>query len=226
MCSGLKAISMNRLYDILLVLISIWILAIPSIIIAMYIALCHGRPVIFCQTRVGFGGNTFILFKFRTMDSHLEGPALTVDRDPRIQTWGHRLRRFRIDEIPQLFNIIRGEMSFVGPRPEIPEFVNMDNPIQRSVLQVRPGLVDSATLYWADTESILLSCANNSETYYRNVILPDKLAKSMKDIETKSFKGDLRLMLGVFQRLLKSTLKSKSTRSEMSSNLKKIKFMG
>ena len=127
---------------------------------------------------------------------------LTVGDDPRITISGRWLRRYHLDELPQLFNIFLGHMSFIGPRPEIPEFVDMNDPVQQQVYNVRPGLFDTATLEFID-EARILNEVEDWKQYYRNVILPKKLGLSLSYIKVRSVKMDLFLIYTMMTFILK-----------------------
>jgi lipopolysaccharide/colanic/teichoic acid biosynthesis glycosyltransferase len=144
--------------------------------IAALIRLCDGPPVLYRQRRVGLGG-TFVLLKFRTMRVE-PGMSITAGADPRITRTGSWLRRWKLDELPQLVNVLRGEMSLVGPRPEVPEFVAHYSDEQREVLRYRPGLTDPASLRFRD-EATLLAAAPDPVAWYREVLLPAKLHLSL-----------------------------------------------
>src|SRR5829696_8597571 len=151
-------------------------LAVASPILLL-VAATSPRPVLFRQQRVGLNGRPFTLLKLRTMKVALEGSQLTVSGDARITPVGRWLRRFKLDEIPQLWNVVRGDMSLVGPRPEVPRYVDASDPLWQSVLSVRPGLTDPVTLRLRDGE-VLLALAGDTgdvESYYRERLLPWKL---------------------------------------------------
>jgi lipopolysaccharide/colanic/teichoic acid biosynthesis glycosyltransferase len=137
-----------------------------------------GGPVLFCQGRIGRWGRPFAMLKLRTM-RRTPGPALTAQNDPRITRVGRVLRHTKIDELPQLFNVLMGEMSLVGPRPELPRYVAGYTPAQREVLRYRPGLTDPAALRFSGEERILAEAGHRAEAVYRREILPRKLKLSI-----------------------------------------------
>lgn len=149
-----------------------------------------GWPIFFVQTRMGWNGTTFGLVKFRTMRHQMKGPSLTVGGDPRITVVGGFLRKFKLDELPQLWNVLRGEMAFVGPRPEVPEFVDTSALIWQSILSVRPGITNPASIAFRD-EELLLERACDPIVYYKNTLLPAKLAMNLEYIKRSTFWGDL-----------------------------------
>jgi len=153
-----------------------------------------GWPVFFEQTRIGRGGKPFRLLKFRTMRTGLTGPSITARGDSRITRVGRVLRKFKLDEIPQLWNVVRGEMSLVGPRPEVPEFVEMETAIWRCVLKVRPGITDPASIAYRNEEEILAKAADRIR-YYREELLPAKLALNVEYLKRRSFWQDCKVIL-------------------------------
>lgn len=146
--------------------------------IALAIRLDDGGPVLFHQTRVGRYGRHFTMYKFRSMRA-AHGLPLTCEGDPRVTCVGRRLRASKLDELPQLWNIVRGDMAWIGPRPEIPDFVSMDDPLWQQVLQFLPGLADAASVEFRDEEKLLASVPDPQE-YYRREILPPKLRISIE----------------------------------------------
>jgi lipopolysaccharide/colanic/teichoic acid biosynthesis glycosyltransferase len=171
------------------------ILFISPILVAaaLAVALETGAPVFFRQKRIGRNGAPFQLLKFRTMRTGQAGAKITAANDNRITRVGALLRRHKIDELPQLWNVLRGDMNLVGPRPEVPEYVDLKDPIWNEILQIRPGISDLATLVYRDEEKILGSVAN-PERYYRDVVLPGKLSLSLHYVRTRSVWTDLRLL--------------------------------
>ena len=146
--------------------------------IAAAIRLEDGGAVFFRQTRIGEGGVPFRIWKFRSMSATRAGREITADGDARITRVGGWLRRFRLDELPQLVNVLAGEMSLVGPRPELPRFVEGYSPAERPVLDFRPGMTDPASLRFRDEGALLAASADPVETYVQR-ILPEKLRVSL-----------------------------------------------
>lgn len=154
-------------------------------------------PIFFRQERVGKDEIPFRIFKFRTMfvDAEKRGTQITIGhRDPRVTGIGYFLRKYKLDELPQLINVLKGEMSFVGPRPEVPRYVRHYSEVQKKVLSVRPGITDFASIYFKD-ESELLAKASDPESFYISDILPKKLALSLKYVERQSLYLDVMLIL-------------------------------
>ena len=185
----------KRFFDIIVSLIGIIILGIFLIIISIIIKCTSEGPVFFKQIRVGQSGKEFKIFKFRTMVVNAEslGTQITIGKDKRITKIGHFLRKYKIDELPQLFNVFIGEMSFVGPRPEVPKYVAMYNETQREVLSVRPGITDLASIRYRNENEILGRAKNTDEAedMYINEIMPDKLKLNLEYIEKSNVFFDI-----------------------------------
>jgi len=167
----------KRVFDLLGASLALLLLSPLMLAIAVAIKLDSRGPVLFRQQRVGRYGVAFRIHKFRTMvdDAPQRGPALTVGADARITRIGHWLRRTRLDELPQLFDVLAGRMSLVGPRPELPQYVaHYPAALRERALSVRPGITDPSSLLYLD-ESELLACAADPEREYIEVILPRKL---------------------------------------------------
>jgi lipopolysaccharide/colanic/teichoic acid biosynthesis glycosyltransferase len=187
---------MKRLFDIVFALTMLLLLAPLFLVLACWVAMDSRGGVFFGQQRVGKGGKHFTLWKFRTMKPHSEkGGQLTVgSSDVRITRAGYFLRKFKVDELPQLWNVVRGEMSVVGPRPEVPRYVAHYTEHQRSVLNIRPGITDYASLHYFN-ESDLLAKSENPEATYLNEVLPAKLQLNLVYLQSHTFWGDLRIIL-------------------------------
>lgn len=177
------------------VLAALGLIAFSPLIAAATIAVLaeDGRPVLFRQKRIGRLGKPFELLKFRSMRTRGAGTKITAARDARVTRTGALLRRFKIDELPQLWNVVRGDMGLIGPRPEIPEFVDLKDGTWRRVLEVKPGISDLATLIYRDEEK-LLSAATETERFYQDSVLPGKLALSLHYLKIRSFWTDLQLL--------------------------------
>ena len=193
----------KRVFDVAAALAGLVLLAPVFVAVAVWISLDSPGPVFFRQERVGRGGLPFRIHKFRTMRVAPEasGPALTVGADPRITQAGAFLRRAKLDELPQLIDVLRGDMSIVGPRPELPQFVAAYPPeIRAKVLSVRPGITDPASLQFRD-ESTLLARAADPEKEYRDVVLPAKLRLAADYVDKATLSGDLRLIASTLRAL-------------------------
>ena len=174
------------------------------LIIALAIKIDDPGPVFYRQVRVGRNGKTFRIFKFRTMvvDADKKGLQITVGRDNRITRMGALLRKTKLDELAQLINVFTGEMSFVGPRPEVPKYVDMYTPYQRQVLLVRPGITDYASIAYRN-ENDMLEGAEDPERMYIDVIMPDKIELNMKYLREISPLADIRLILTTIVAVIK-----------------------
>lgn len=175
-------------------LVALALLSPVLAIIAAAVFLEMGRPILFKQVRVGHKGYRFELLKFRTMRAAKSGPSLTVSGDSRITRVGSILRKFKLDELPQLWNVVRGEMRLVGPRPELPEFVDLGNPVWSSVLQVPPGITDPASIAYRNENDLLASVSNPIE-FYEKTVLPAKLALNLEYLKKQSLWLDMRVLL-------------------------------
>ena len=190
----------KRLFDIAAAAAGLVLLAPLFALVAFWIQRDSPGPVFFRQTRVGRGGSLFSIYKFRTMREKAGEPAndqgqLTLGRDPRITQAGIFLRHYKIDELPQLINVLLGEMSLVGPRPEVPRYVACYPPRVRAiVLSVAPGITDWASILYKE-ESAILGRAANPEQVYLETILPTKLDYYVRYVRERSFWLDLRIIL-------------------------------
>jgi len=191
----------KRAFDIVCSGLGLLLLAPLLLVLALWIKLDSNGPVLFRQERVGRFGERFMIHKFRTMRMDNAGPQITVGVDPRITGAGRLLRRTKLDELPQLWDVLRGEMSLVGPRPEVPRYVALYPEAQRAVvLSVRPGITDLASLQYRD-EGEQLARAADPERAYVEQVLPAKLALSARYVQEASFAGDLRLILATLAAL-------------------------
>lgn len=186
---------LKRLMDIVISGCALLVLWPLLLLIALAIKLDDPGPVFYRQVRVGRGGREFRIFKFRTMvvDADKKGLAITVGRDSRITRVGAFLRKTKLDELAQLLNVLAGEMSFVGPRPEVPKYVGLYTPYQRQVLLVRPGITDYASIAYRN-ENDLLEGAQDPERLYIEEIMPAKIELNMKYLHEISPLEDLRLI--------------------------------
>lgn len=162
---------------------------------ALAVRLSSRGPILYSQKRVGVAGHPFTLFKFRTMVDDSRGPAVTAGHDPRITEVGRFLRHAKLDELPQLWNVIRGDMALVGPRPEIPEFVNLYDPRWQEALSVRPGLTDPVTLHLRNEEALLAACGGDPERFYRDVLVRYKLEGYGMYLSQRTWWTDVRVLI-------------------------------
>lgn len=185
----------KRLTDIIFSLVGLIILLPVFFIIIILILADSVGPVFYRQLRIGMGGSEFILYKFRTMykDADKRGLLTVGMRDPRVTRIGYFLRKYKLDELPQLYNVLIGDMSIVGPRPEVPKYVAKYNEKQLKVVTVRPGLTDYASIEFSNENEILAKSSNPEETYI-NEIMPAKLKLSMKYIDEMGPITDLKII--------------------------------
>lgn len=181
---------MKRLFDIAVA--GAGLLATAPLLAGLAIAvrLDSPGPALFRQTRVGRGRRPFRLAKLRTMTARNDGPELTAAADPRVTRIGAFLRRTKLDELPQLWNVLRGDMSIVGPRPEVERYVTSYRPEWLPLLSVRPGITDLASLAFRDEEAVL-GVARDRERAYREVVMPLKLALALEGVKRASVMDDL-----------------------------------
>jgi lipopolysaccharide/colanic/teichoic acid biosynthesis glycosyltransferase len=192
----------KRLFDIVCAAGGLVLLSPLLLLAAVWIKLDSPGPALFRQTRVGRFGAPFTIHKFRTMRVE-PGAAITVGADPRITRSGQLLRQTKLDELPQLWDVLRGAMSLVGPRPELPHYVALyPADLRERVLAVRPGITDPASLAFSH-EAELLAAAADPEREYREVILPAKLKLSADYAATASLATDLRLIFATLGRVLR-----------------------
>jgi lipopolysaccharide/colanic/teichoic acid biosynthesis glycosyltransferase len=193
---------LKRLFDILSALIVFIILSPVYVMIALLIVITSPGGILYRQPRIGIHGKVFTLYKFRTMYSGADKKGLlTVGmRDTRITGVGYYLRKYKLDELPQLFNIIRGDMSVVGPRPEVEKYVALYNAEQRNVLSVRPGLTDLASLEYIDENKVLAQYADAEKAYIEHV-MPHKLALNLEYISKQSLLYDLQIIIRTLLKL-------------------------
>jgi len=196
---------LKRVFDIFFSLSGLFFLIIPFAIIAILIKSEDGGPVFYRGERVGLRGKPFRIYKFRTMVVNAEkiGPSSTSDDDPRITKIGRFLRKYKLDELPQLINVLKGEMSFVGPRPEVPSEVATYNEEERKILSVRPGITDWASLTYHN-EGEILKGAEDPHQAYREKIRPGKIKLAMKYVDKQSFFIDLRIIMDTLRTLIKT----------------------
>ena len=192
---------MRRALDVLVAGTALLVLAPLLAAVAIAVRLGSPGPALFRQTRVGRGGAPFTLFKFRTMWRDAAGPSVTGAADARVTPIGAWLRRWKIDELPQLLNVVRGDMTLIGPRPEVPRYLDALGARGRDYAAVRPGLADAATLVYYD-EAALLAGAADPERHYVEVILPDKVRLSVDYARRRTALTDVRLVWTLARRIL------------------------
>lgn len=191
---------MKRLFDITASGLGLLVLSPLFLILAVWIKLDSPGPVFYCQVRVGRGNKDFRLFKFRSMrvGSDKKGLITVGGHDPRVTRSGYYIRKYKLDELPQLINVFIGDMSLVGPRPEVRKYVDLYTPEQLHVLDVRPGITDMASIRYRN-ENELLEQAADPEQYYRDVVMQDKLRINLEYIADHSFIKDLKIIFMTFK---------------------------
>ena len=178
---------MIRFFDFILSLVGLVVLALIFIVLAIWIKIDSKGPVFYKQVRVGQNGINFGLFKFRSMvvDADKKGLITVGGRDPRITRSGYFIRKYKLDELPQLINVLLGDMSLVGPRPEVRKYVDLYTDEQQKVLSVKPGITDYASIEYMDENEILGKSSDPEKTYIED-IMPEKIKYNMKYINNKN----------------------------------------
>ncbi|HWQ90188.1 MAG TPA: sugar transferase [Clostridia bacterium] len=185
----------KRCLDIALSIVGLIVTAPLTLFIAVLIKFSDPGPIFYRQTRIGQFGGPFRIWKFRTMvvDAERKGLSVTRDRDPRITPIGRILRKSKLDELPQLINVLVGEMSFVGPRPEVPKYVQLYTPEQRKILELKPGITDLASIAFRNEED-LLAKADDVEEFYIRVCIPKKIQLNLDYANRASLLGDISII--------------------------------
>ena len=186
---------MKRLFDVVCSFFGLLVLSPLFVFLSLWVGLGSKGGVFYKQKRVGRFNKDFTLYKFRSMrvGSDKKGLLTIGGKDSRVTKAGFFIRKYKLDELPQLLNVLKGDMSFVGPRPEVRKYVDMYTERQLKVLDVRPGITDLASIKYRN-ENDLLAATDNPEQYYIDVVMQDKLALNLQYIETRSFFGDIKLI--------------------------------
>lgn len=186
---------MKRLFDVVCSFFGLLVLSPLFVFLSLWVGLGSKGGVFYKQKRVGRFNKDFTLYKFRSMrvGSDKKGLLTIGGKDSRVTKAGFFIRKYKLDELPQLLNVLKGDMSFVGPRPEVRKYVDMYTERQLKVLDVRPGITDLASIKYRN-ENDLLATADNPEQYYIDFVMQDKLALNLQYIETRSFFGDIKLI--------------------------------
>jgi len=195
---------MKRVFDFLSSLVGLILASPVLLVIAILIKKEDGGPVFYRGVRVGRFGKPFRIFKFRTMVVNAEklgGPS-TADDDPRISKVGKSIRKFKLDELPQLINVLKGEMSIVGPRPEVQMYVDMFTEEEEAILNVRPGITDWASI-WNPDEGAILAGSPDPEKTYMEKIRPEKIRLQLKYVEEKSLWVDFEIIVRTLETVLR-----------------------
>jgi len=193
----------KRIFDLVLSSLALIFLAPVMLVICVLMKFCSPGPILFRQLRVGKNGDEFWILKFRSMVNGAEriGKRITADGDSRVTRLGVFLRKWKLDELPQLWNVLKGDMSFVGPRPELPCYVREYTPLQVRILQVRPGITDPATLRFRN-EGRILQQSPDPERFYHEKILPEKLTLNLQYLEEISLGRDISLLFSTIRSVL------------------------
>lgn len=186
--------TLKRAFDAVVAGLALIVLSPLLLLLALLVRLSSPGPAFYRQKRVGRGGVLFDVLKFRSMRVGNSGPSVTAGNDPRITPIGARLRQWKLDELPQLINVLRGEMSLVGPRPEVERYVRHYTPEQRGVLEVRPGITGVSQLEFRHEET-LLAGRDDVEAFYISTVMPAKLALDLRYVRERTLLGDIRLLL-------------------------------
>lgn len=193
----------KRLFDFIAAALGLALAAPLLMLIALIVKLFSPGPVLYRGTRVGLGGELFAMLKFRTMVVNAEalGGSATAADDPRLTAFGKFLRRCKLDELPQLLNVLAGNMSVVGPRPEVPKYVNLYSPKEKAILTVRPGITDWASI-WNSNEAAVLQGSREPEKTYEELIRPTKLALQLLYVRNHSLPIDLKILFHTALKLI------------------------
>ncbi len=194
----------KRLFDFLASFIGLVLLSPMFILISLLVKIGSKGPVFYYQSRVGRFNKDFRLIKFRSMrpDSDKKGLLTVGNSDQRITKIGYYLRKYKLDELPQLFNVLMGDMSLVGPRPEVRKYVDVYSEKQLKVLSVRPGITDLASIRYSD-ENALLARQTNPEQFYIDTVLPEKLRLNLEYVENNNFINDIKIILWTMKKVWK-----------------------
>ncbi len=196
----------KRKFDLIFSFVGISLFLPVGALIALIVKIDDGGPIFYIQERVGQGGRHFKMIKFRTMirDADKIGSAITIGNDSRITRVGRWLRRFKLDEFPQLFNVLKGEMSFVGPRPEVPKYVALYNDTEREVLNLVPGITDPASIIYRN-ENEILGKFRDPEKHYVEKIMPDKIRINLEYAKKANVLSDIFVILQTIGLLFKKS---------------------
>ena len=187
--------SIPRYVEIFLALFGLLVCSPLLALVAVLVKATSPGPVLFRQQRMGRFGKTFELLKFRSMRQENTGAQVTAKGDSRITRVGRLLRKSKLDELPELWNVARGDISLVGPRPEVPRYVDLKNPLWQSVLKARPGITDPVTIRLRNEEELLAGCNQCPEQFYLNVLQPYKLYGYVAYLRQRSWQTDVRVIL-------------------------------
>ena len=190
-----KGVVLKRLFDFACTFLGLVVLSPLLGVIALVVKLSDGGPVFYRGRRTGLNGRVFRIWKFRTMvvDAEKTGVSATADDDPRVTRVGRFLRKYKLDELPQLVNVLVGEMSLVGPRPEVPQYTALFTAEEQAILSVRPGITDRATL-WDIAEGEVLAGSDDPERVYLEKIRPEKMRLQLEYVRERTFGKDVKIL--------------------------------
>ncbi|MEZ7998856.1 MAG: sugar transferase [Flavobacteriales bacterium] len=190
----------KRSFDIIMSALGMFCLSPLLLLLSLAIILNSGFPVFYFQERIGKGGHAFKLIKFRTMRTNSKGLQITLDKDPRISGIGSVLRKYKLDELPQLLNIFFGQMSFVGPRPEVRKYVELYTAEEKKIISIKPGLTGLDSLNYSQESELLKNTIDPEHTYITE-ILPEKIKLNLVYLEKRSFGYDISIILATIKKI-------------------------
>jgi lipopolysaccharide/colanic/teichoic acid biosynthesis glycosyltransferase len=192
-----------RWADVTIAILALIFLAPAIAVLGLAIAVTSGTPVFFTQRRVGLNGELFKIYKLRTMKVSGDGPQITSRNDVRVTRLGRMLRRAKLDELPTFWNVLRGDMSLVGPRPEVPAYVNLSDPFWRVILSVRPGLTDPITVSLRNEEDLLAQAGANAEAFYVSQLQPAKLRGYIDYLQQRTVRSDVVILFRTMAEIIR-----------------------
>jgi lipopolysaccharide/colanic/teichoic acid biosynthesis glycosyltransferase len=198
MISGIERKGLPRIIEVALALSGLAVMLPLLIVAALAMKLTSRGPVLFRQQRVGHGGKEFSLYKIRTMRNVSSGPKITSAKDRRVTRVGKLLRKSKIDEMPQLWNVVNGDMTLVGPRPEVPELVDKNDPMWQEILSVKPGVTHPITLKLRH-EELLLGHVDDQAAFYKEILQPYKMQGYVRFLKYKSWHSDVAVITQTFK---------------------------
>ena len=190
----------KRSFDIIMSALGMFCLSPLLLLLSLAIILNSGFPVFYFHKRIGKGGHAFKLIKFRTMRTNSKGLQITLDKDPRITGIGSLLRKYKLDELPQLLNIFFGQMSFVGPRPEVRKYVELYTAEEKKIISIKPGLTGLDSLNYSQESELLKNTIDPEHTYITE-ILPEKIKLNLVYLEKRSFGYDISIILATIKKI-------------------------
>jgi lipopolysaccharide/colanic/teichoic acid biosynthesis glycosyltransferase len=183
-----------RAFDVVLAIMGLVLTSPLLLASAVTVALTSPGGALFRQKRIGRHGHIFTLYKLRTMRASENGPLVTSGSDPRITASGRFLRKTKLDELPTFWNVLKGDMAMVGPRPEVPRYVKLEDPLWQKVLAVRPGITDPVTLHLRSEEQLLVHVGGDTEEFYLSELQPQKMKGYLDYLETRNWRTDLSVL--------------------------------